>query len=73
MGKYDILVEDAEFNLRIAKRKQAILNTNLEWASKKLEKAEEDYYNKSTTVCNHEKIVRSLSAKLSWAKRKNKL
>jgi len=72
MAKYDILVNDAELNLIIAKRKHKILINDLYKAFKKLDKAEQNYYSKSTAVYNHKKIIRSLSAKLGWAKRKNK-
>ena len=71
MGKYDILVKDAEFNLAMAKKRQKVLEYWLDNACKRLDKAEERYYNKSTAFCNHEKIVRSLAAKLAWQKRKN--
>lgn len=72
MGKYDILVKDAEFNLALAKRKHQALLERLDKAILRIDNAEQNYYKHSQNVCDHEKIIRSLSAKLSWAKRKNK-
>ena len=73
MGKYDILVKDAEFNLALAKKRHEFLRHWLGVACDRLDKAEQNYYSKSEAVCNHEKTIRSLAAKLSWAKRKNTL
>jgi len=72
MGKYDILVKDAELKLKLAKRRHEILTDDLDKACLRLDNAEQNYYKKSTAICNHEKVIRSLAAKLVWAKRKNK-
>ena len=72
MGKYDILVSDAEFKLSMAKRKKSILEKDHEKAYLKVIEAENKLNDKEEVLINMEKHIRSLASKLSWAKRKNK-
>lgn len=72
MGKYDILVADAEFNLKIAKRKLATLNEMQDKIFTRMDNVENKLWDINHKVLEQEKYVKSLALKLSWAKRKNK-
>jgi len=72
MGKYDILVADAEFNLSMAKRKKSILEKDHEKYWMKVIDAENKLADSEVKLIDMEKYIRSLASKLSWAKRKNK-
>lgn len=72
MGKYDILVEDAELNLMLAKRKLSALNYRRDKIFNQMDNIEIKLNNATDKILEQESYVRSLSSKLSWAKRKNK-
>lgn len=71
MGRYDILVSDAEHKFKLAKIRQGVLRARLDIAIRNLERAEKKYYEASSKYCEYESTIRSLSQKLSWQKRKN--
>lgn len=72
MGKYDILVLDAEHNLELAKRKKKLLSEKLDKAFLKWEDAEIKVNEISENIIKQESVIRSLAQKLVQAKAVNK-